>query len=208
MSRRPTLLRWQAQDASGACAAELAHRVLEPSALPGVLDRAADDVGDASFVIVRAGAWNSAAWREVWERQGDGHDGAPRLCFALDTGALSALDVSMLRDDRAGFMLDGVDIDTPLSALVSERIEAVRFCPAFVTAAARNLRQGCALDAMLSLARDLGLCSLGDHAVPGGASLIGRGEFDYLPAIDRVGLPARRAEAMERPQSATHQLAR
>lgn len=208
MSRASNLLRWQPQDSAGACAAELAHSIIEPEALSAALDRVATCISDAAFVIVRVGVWQSAAFRQVWEQLENRPGAAPRLCFALDMSALGALDASVLCDDRAGFMVDGVDIDTPLSALVCERLEAVRFKPSFVTAAAHNLRQGCALEAMLGLARDMGLCSFGAHAVPGGASLVGRGEFDYLPFNDVIDLPTWRAEPRVRAKGATLQVTR
>jgi hypothetical protein len=86
-------------------------------------------------------------------------------------------------NDRIGLMIDNVGLRTPCSDLIWDRIEAIRFNAEFVAYAARDVRTACALEAMLGLAREVGLRTLGFDAVPDGAGLSGRCDFDYLPVV-------------------------
>ena len=106
----------------------------------------------------------------------------PRLCLAVSGAGLATLESTKVDPDHVGWMLDGVDADTPLTHLIDDRIEAIRFSRDFVSSAARNMRVGCALESMLSLAHELGLCTLGFDVVPAGASVTGRHDFDYVAA--------------------------
>ena len=177
----PLALRhWSAATAGARDAVELLatdrHRGLE-----GTMARLGKVVGDASFLVVPIDALDQAAI----ERAAAAFflaGGSARVCLAGTRAALEAVDDAAIACERIGLLLDDVTVDTPLSDLISDRIEAVRFDADFVNRAARNMRLGCALEAMLSLARDLGLCTLGADAVPGGGSLAGRASFDYLPS--------------------------
>ncbi|MEO8523824.1 MAG: hypothetical protein ABI460_03795 [Caldimonas sp.] len=107
--------------------------------------------------------------------------GVPRLCLAGDRKTLSAVAAAGLDDHRIGLMLDHVDVSTACSDLIWDRIGAVRFDAEFIACAARDVRKACALEAMLGLAREVGLRTLGFSSKPGGASPSGRYAFDYLP---------------------------
>lgn len=147
--------------------------------MTAALARVCNDLAGAAFVVVPAAGLDTAA---IEQMAGSLHrdGGRARLCLAADRRTLGALDAAAIDSDRIGLMLDGVDADTPLSELVWDRLEAVRFEARFVARAARELRLGCALDAMLGLARDMGLCTLGVDAVPDGGSVTGRAAFDYV----------------------------
>lgn len=186
MTTACALRRWQGRAGIDRRAAELLHEADDIGALAESLTSAISATSGDAFLIVRAGPWASGAWDRVSKCLPPASSNT-RFCFAVDQHALAGIGTSATDTERMGFMLDRVDLDTPVAALICDRIEAVRFDPRFVARAARNLREGCALEAMLGLARDLGLCTLGADVVPGGASLDGRGEFDYLPVPDDDG---------------------
>jgi hypothetical protein len=104
-----------------------------------------------------------------------------RLCLAVDSSTLQHLDVRSLNSERVGLVLDNVDAETPLFSFVDESLEAVRFTPEFISRATRNLRLWCVLEAMLRLAKNLGLCTLGpvEAANEEGSSIGPR--FDFVP---------------------------
>lgn len=106
-----------------------------------------------------------------------------RLCLAGKRAALTTIASSVLNSDHVGLMLNDVDAETPLSDLLWDRIEAVQFKSEFVMHARRDVRQGCALESMLSLCRELGLCTLGVGAVAANENAAWRTEFDYVPAL-------------------------
>lgn len=104
-----------------------------------------------------------------------------RMCVALDAQTLCASDSAALRKANVGILLDEVDADTPLSVISTDLIEAVRFDEAFLKRALVDSRSACVLAAMLRLAHDLGLATLGsvdegDHP--------GEFAFDYVAATD------------------------
>jgi len=119
---------------------------------------------------------------------------APRLCIAGGYAALTRLDARAIDFDNVGLMLDDVDAGTPPAQLIWDRIEAVRFAPAFLTQAAYNLRLGYALEAMLGLSKAMGLCTLGTDSLPQGACIAGHVAFDYLPASLPASPVARRVQ--------------
>ena len=99
-------------------------------------------------------------------------------------------------------MLDGVDTDTTYTDLIWDRIEAVRFKTDFVARAAKDLRTTLALESMLSLAREIGLCTLGDDPLPEGARVSGRYDFSYVPVVlgsDESDPPRSDATSLESP---------
>ena len=129
--------------------------------------------------------------------------GTARLCLAGRRGVLKAITDSDLDSDRIGLMLDDVDVETPLSELVWDRIEAVRFKPEFVVQASSDLRKGCVLKSMLSLCGDIGLCTLGLDASSARASPVQRTEFDYVRAIaDRASMARAGAHDLASPTPA------
>ncbi|MEP6738958.1 MAG: hypothetical protein ABJA61_01180 [Caldimonas sp.] len=176
-----SLRRWSSATVVGLHAAEVLPAPADADALGHALNRVAGDLADSAFLLVRVGRCDGDALRgAIATALAKGL--TTRLCLAADRATLEQIAALGLDDDRVGLVLDDVTIDTPLSAFVWDRLEAVRFDADFVARAARNLRAGCALEAMLRLARNLGLCTLGSDAMPGGAALAEQEEFDYLPA--------------------------
>jgi len=149
----------------------------------------ARDIEDTAFLIVRVDDVDGAEIHQAidaFQRTAC----STRLCLAGTHSTLERLGSNPFDSDRVGWMLDDIDETTPWAEIVSEHIEAIRFCPDFVARAGRNMRLGLVLEAMLLLARDLGLCALGSHDVPGGGGDIGRTEFDYMPLPPARAMPA------------------
>jgi hypothetical protein len=130
-----------------------------------------------SFVLASLGSSRPADVAKAISKASAAYGNA-RACMAFDAGALFAIDVAFLREKNIGIVLDSVDERTPLVAISTEAVEAIRFDPAFVARAAGDGRLACVLDAMLGLAQDLGIATLGTTAY--GASGARRFEFDYV----------------------------
>lgn len=195
MTIRWTLRRWSSPVDPQLHAAELVPSLADGDAMALALSRVAGDLGGAAFLVVGVDDIHPLAVAQAvqsFHRAG----GVARLCLAGRRGTLGALTGS-IDCDQVGLLLDDVDADTPLSEVVWNRLEAMRFTAGFVTRAASDLRLGYALDSMLALARDVGLCTLGFDAMPDGASVAGRAEFDYLPrtAPSHSSRPGARAAA-------------
>ncbi len=185
MTRRDPLLRWSSPARPDKQAAELLPAGVDGHTLELSMRRVARQLGNARFLVVNVESADVADLHtgiEAFIAAG----GVARVCLAGDRKTLGRLGNAVFDNDHVGLMLDAVDADTPCADLVWDRIEAVRFSAAFVAAAVSNLRFCCALESMLGLARDIGLCTLGANAVPGGASLGGRADFDYLPVEESL----------------------
>lgn len=204
MTVRWTLRRWSSPADPHLQAAELLPTPRDGNAMADALVRVVGDLAGAAFLLVRVDGIDTA---EVGQAVDSFHraGGKARLCLAGGRAALDAIDAAAIDCDRIGLLLDDVDADTRFSELVWNRIEAVRFKPDFVARAARDLRLGCALDAMLGLARDLGLCTLGFDAMPDGAGVTDRADFDYLPTA--IAAPPGRPAVRERASDAAATLA-
>jgi hypothetical protein len=132
---------------------------------------------DPAFLLVRLERTNRAGV-EAAVQLASAFSATARVCLAIDRCTLAQLESQGLDTSNVGLLLDGVDADTPPSAVVHYAIEAIRFGPDFVAQAARNIRLGCALEAMVGLARNLGLATLGPAAAAEGWCLPGIA-FDY-----------------------------
>jgi hypothetical protein len=179
------LRRWHSAAPLAPHAVELMGSPTQNDELRQLLPRLIRQIGHAAFVVVPVENLDSEAVRlgvEAFHAAG----GTARICLAGRHAALEAIDLEVVGSDDVGFLLDAVGIDTPLSELIWDRIQAVRFDADFVMRAAKNLRVGCALESMLALARDIGLCTLGADAMPQGGTLTGRTAFDYLPVSGRL----------------------
>lgn len=115
---------------------------------------------------------------------------ASRLCLAGRHESLNRINDAGLADGNVALMLDGVAADTPLSELISDRIEAVRFDSTFVILSGRELRIGLVLKSMLGLAHELGLCSLGEPMAASNGCPTARFEFDFVPVPPLQGILA------------------
>lgn len=119
----------------------------------------------------------------------------PRIGVVLDRETFERLEPGDIAGCDAGIVLDRVNATTPLSTLIREGLEAVRFDSAFVADATRALRAGAALNALLALARDLGLATLGPGADAANGTAFG---FDYelRSAVKSAARPAQRVSSV------------
>ena len=90
-------------------------------------------------------------------------------------------------------MLDVNHARLPFEAVAMEGIEAVRFMPQFVHRSRSNLRESSVLEAMSSLARDLGLLTFGPAPRAGVCHPRSNLLFDYVPREPIAG-PVRSAD--------------
>ena len=172
---------WTAVIGNPARAYELVSAPVRPQALRAVLAFLATAVPkESSFVVVRLARGDDLAVREAIDAANESTLSS-RLCFAVCRSTLQIVHFKELDNDRAGLMLDNVDAETPLTDIANDFIEAVRFDSEFVGRAHRNLRQGCVLDAMMGLARNLGLCTLGPQQTDTDAATASNAKFDYVP---------------------------
>jgi hypothetical protein len=114
----------------------------------------------------------------------------PRICLAVSSKTLASIDLAAIEGGHVGLALDDVDATTPLAMILCEGIEVVRFRRDFVAAAERSLRLGCALEAILLLDRNLGLCTLGWPTAYTEGGLTPALEFDYLPSLLASSCPS------------------
>lgn len=174
MNRTSQVVRWESTADSSLCGVEVEGLALREPEAPRTLR-----IDNPTFVLASLGSAKPADLAAAISRASAAYGNA-RACMALNAGALSALDVRFLRERNIGVVLDGVDERTPLSALSSEPVEALRFEPSFIARAMKNGRLACVLDAMLSLAHDLGIATLGT-SVGQGSLAAQRFAFDYVP---------------------------
>jgi hypothetical protein len=189
MTQGLQLRHWSSPADPSTRAVELLQGNAEGKSLSIALGRLAREIEGTAFLIVRVDEVDCAEIHQAintFQRTACG----ARLCLAGTRSTLERLGSNPFDSDRVGWMLDDIDVTTPWSEIVSEHIEAIRFCSDFLARAGRNMRLGLVLEAMLLLARDLGLCALGSHDVPGGGGGIGRVEFDYMPLPPARSMPA------------------
>ena len=140
---------------------------------------AASDLSHFGFVAVSVGALSADSARKAIGIFG-AMEISSRVYFAVDPADLERLDFSSLDNARAGLLLDGVESSTPLSTLANDSVEVVRFDDRFAMRAMVHLRTECVLEAMVSLVRNLGLCSLGPDLRNGARSFASVPQFDYV----------------------------
>lgn len=173
MIARGTIVRWESTTDPSLCGVEVAGRALrEPQ------DTGTSQVGKPTFVLAAVGASRPSDVAVAISRASAAYGNA-RPCIAFDAAALLAVDLALLRQSNISVVLDQVDEKTPLSAVSAESVEAVRFAPGFVARARADGRLACVLDAMLGLAHDLGIATLGSSAGSGSPRLQ-RFDFDYV----------------------------
>jgi len=117
-----------------------------------------------SFLIARVGTTDQAGVSQAL-RSTESLGSAVRICLALNASTLTASSPRLPSSDVVSFMLDDVSQETPLSLIVRDDIEAIRFLDSFVDSASTNLRVNCALRAMLSLSQDLAISTFGSPAL-------------------------------------------
>ncbi len=143
---------------------------------------ATSDLSHLGFVVVSVGALSADSARRAMDVFAERNIPA-RVYFAVDAADLERLDLSNLDNAHAGLLLDGVESSTPLSTLARDSVEVVRFDDRFVARAMGNLRTGCVLEAMLSLVRNLGLCSLGPNSRCDSRPFPKIHQFDYVSEV-------------------------
>jgi len=202
MSSPNAFRRWSSLAKPPLQAAELALGPIGPDALAQILNSiSARDLKDVSFLLVRLiRVEGEALHRAIAAANASALP--TRVCLAVDRFTLEAVGGAPIDDRRVGLVLDDVDADTPLSCLVSESVEAVRFHADFVTRAGNNLRLGVALEAMLDVSRHMGLCTFGPATAANESSLAPNPAFDFVPSSltnslnlpQHAGHPTRHAE--------------
>lgn len=176
MTRSVRVVRWEATADASRCGIEIAGLTPDRGRLEAELDRVLGRLGDVQPIFVlahfRPGSPEQVAAAIL---------GASELffnakvCVAVDQKILQLIDQAKRSDKTLGIVLDGVDATTPLSALSAELVDAVRFDDGFVRRASTEMRSSCVMDAMLKLAHDLGLATLGSGPHGGKDA-----EFDYV----------------------------
>lgn len=181
MTANWSVRRWSPMDGHPARAYELVSLPIAPQAFRAALAFLTTAVPvDSAFIVVRLAGGDNLAIRQVIEAANESTL-SPRLCVAVDRSTLAAIDFSALDNERVGLMLDGIDAETPLTDIAHDSIEAIRFDENFVECASQNVRQGCVLEAMFGLARNLGLCTLGPQVANADALIASASDFDYVP---------------------------
>jgi hypothetical protein len=182
--------RWKSTSGESA-GDELICRPLLPEELKAAL-RPALQSGhfDGAFLLARLASSDHAgicaAIRAISELKSKIH-----ISLAIDLATLERLDSTFPATESTGLVLDGVNATTPLSALILDSIEAIRFEGAFTAAASRSLRIDAALRAMLFLANDLALGTFASEAAPSSYLLSPRPTFDYVLGEDAAPIVVR-----------------
>lgn len=106
-----------------------------------------------------------------------------RIYLTIDDRTLERVDSRRLVSDRVGLVLDRLSLITPMGALIHDVIDAVRFDATFIADSLGSIRIDAALRAMLSLAKSLGLATLGSAAAGQGSAKIFEYPFDYVTKL-------------------------
>ena len=178
MTGTTAIVRWQSTLDPLRCGVEIAGFASNRHRLATELDNGLgkSSVERPAFVFTALGSARADEIAVAISQASDFSFGA-RMCVAMDQKTLSATDPIDLRNSNVGIVLDQVDADTPLSAISTDLVEAVRFDESFVRRAMVDSRSACVLAAMLGLAHDLGLATLGSVGNGLGTSEF---EFDYV----------------------------
>ena len=175
-----SLRRWSSSSDSTAAVAELSMESMTANQLSEALAANVSRVRNCSMLIVRLGAVDRPTRLATWATA-QAAKFPIRICLAVDRSTLATIGPNLPADERVGLLLDGVDDTTPPVDVVNEAIEAIRFDSRFVAKATRHLRSECVLDALLTLAKNAGLATLGPESrSTGGSWLSPHVDFDYV----------------------------
>jgi hypothetical protein len=179
MKHAARVVRWKSTADATRCGIEIAGLGLEKGRMEAELDRVLARLkGDhPAFVIAGFTAAMPGDLADAISRSCDTFSGA-HVCLALNHATLLAIDPAILRNRNFGVLLDEVSAQTPLSAVICDFVEAVRFDEKFLEEASTDLRLTCVVDSILRLTRDLGLATLGSISDSGQRPTVGF-EFDY-----------------------------
>jgi hypothetical protein len=133
----------------------------------------------AAFIILRLAA---ASGDDVRQAIGAAASLAlgPRVCLSIEHQLLPSLDSTFLRLERVGLLLNIEDGSTPLSALTSDAIEAIRIDHDFAQRLSRSVRGAVLLEMLRNLAHEAGLASLGPSLQQGTEDFGLPIRFDYV----------------------------
>ena len=174
------LRRWSSSSDATAAVAELSLEAAPASQLAEALAANAVRVRGCKMLIVRLGTVDRVTLLSAWATAQSARFPV-RICFAVERGTLTAIGPNLPADDQVGLLLDGVDDATPPVDVVNEAIEAIRFDARFVARATRHLRTECVLDALLTLAKNAGLATLGPESrAAHGSWLAPQVDFDFV----------------------------
>jgi hypothetical protein len=172
------LLRWSPTCRSGSEVRELGGGPFTADELPSVFRQVASDLTGCTMLIIRVAQLDSGGLATAVDAVRAAELSA-HVCLAVDRATLARLDLKVRTSKSLGLLLDNVDSGTPLADVVHEAVEAIRFDLAFARKASQHLRSECILQAMLGLARNAGLCTLGP-APRSGEQTSPTLEFDYV----------------------------
>lgn len=155
--------RWRSCASPNKIGMEAAAPPLVASEIRSVLDRMnIGAAGQPSFVLVKIATTDAEGFAAAFRAAGL-FDSPSRICLAVNESTLQLVDLDTLADHQpdVGIVLDEVDVATPMSLLIRDGVEAVRYSSSFVEDATRSLRVRAALNASLGLARELGIVTFG-----------------------------------------------
>jgi hypothetical protein len=171
------LRRWSSASDSTSAVAEVS---IESNQLSDVLAANLSRVRSCKMLLVRMSTVDRTSLLAAWATA-QAAKFPIRICFAVDRSTLATIGPNLPADERVGLLLDGVDDTTPPIDVVNEAVEAIRFDARFVAKATRNLRSECVLDALLVLAKNTGLATLGPESrAAHGSWLTPQVDFDFV----------------------------
>ena len=174
------LRRWTATLRSEGSVLEISRAPVKGKDVPRILREFASQLNGCSMVILAVDSARpgdlSAASEIAKSLELSAH-----VCLAIDSASLAHFQHACW-SDRVGLLLDNVDANTPLSHVMQEGIEAIRFDQTFAREAMAHLRSGCILEAILRLARNAGLCTLGPD-IRWSCERDPAATFDYVPEM-------------------------
>ena len=174
------LRRWTSTVQRKASVVEISREPVSGSEVPRILREVASQLGGCSMVILAVDSARPVDLSAARETAKSLQIGA-HVCLAIDSASLAYFQHSDAPwNDQVGLLLDHVDANTPLSHVMQQGVEAIRFDQAFARQAMAHLPSGCILEAILGLARNAGLCTLGPDIGPS-CDDDSAATFDYVP---------------------------
>ena len=174
------LRRWTSTVQSEVSVVEISRAPVSGADVPQILREIAPELRDCSMVILAVDSARPVDVSAASETAKSLHIGA-HVCLAIDSASLAHFQHGDMRcNDQVGLLLDHVNANTPLSHVMQQGIEAIRFDQAFAREAMAHLPSGCILEAILSLAKNAGLCTLGPDVGPSSDD-VSVATFDYVP---------------------------
>ena len=159
---------------------ELGGAALEASAVGDRIRKLGRlDPATVAFVVVRLAATDRRDIREAMSAVVSASV-ATRVCLSVEYPVLCDLDSACIRDERVGLLLNIGDGTTPLSALISDAIEALRIEPDYAQQLSATTRGALLLEMLRNLAHETGLASLGPSLQDGTENFGLPVRFDYV----------------------------